>query len=183
MMNEKEMHKTKPGREEMTRSKTKKLVAKLFKAMEDFKTTHELLKPRYKVIATFPFNNYFMLNEVMELNEFDDRGHLSLHEYFINKGSLSGIESPVVFHESALNLYPHLFKRLEWWEDRRPDEMPEYVSANNGDGVFKARFDTEETSAYFMYLDERGIHPFSPTGFSPATREEFEAFTSTNKEK
>lgn len=36
--------------------------------------------------------------------------------------------------------YPHLFKRLSWWEEREESEMPEYVK-NAADGiVFKVEY-------------------------------------------
>ena len=28
--------------------------------------------------------------------------------------------------------FPHLFKELAWWEERKPEEMPEYVEDSNG---------------------------------------------------
>lgn len=28
--------------------------------------------------------------------------------------------------------YPHLFEEVQWWEDRKPEDMPEYVKDNKG---------------------------------------------------
>lgn len=29
--------------------------------------------------------------------------------------------------QSFYNQYPHLFRKLEWWEERKPEEMPTHV--------------------------------------------------------
>jgi hypothetical protein len=94
-------------------------------------TTEQLSKPRYKVIATYPFNDHFMLNEVITLDEFDGREHLAAHmkEHFVIQRPLNPHSDrlPLTMHESTFNLYPHLFRRLEWWQEREISDLPEYV--------------------------------------------------------
>jgi hypothetical protein len=83
----------------------------------------ELLKPRYKVIADYPFNKSFKIGEVIALNEIDDRPHLVKEEYAL-------IQNTVVthtFYKTDFDKYPHLFKKLEWWQERKESDMPEYV--------------------------------------------------------
>lgn len=59
----------------------------------------ELLKPRYKCIADWPFMpRHIKVGELVA-------------EVFIIKAAK----------------YPHLFKKLEWWEERKPEDMPEYL--------------------------------------------------------
>jgi hypothetical protein len=75
------------------------------------KKVEDLLKPRYKVIADYPGNDTPV-------------------------GTIHDNEFTVRFHEKTLNSYPHLFKKLEWWEERKESEMPEYVKSKNADKNF-----------------------------------------------
>lgn len=61
-------------------------------------STEELLRPRYKVIAQYPFSPHPI-------------GHII----------------KTAFGNKYFDQYPHLFKKLEWYEERNIDEMPEYV--------------------------------------------------------
>ena len=69
------------------------------------KTVEELLMPRWKVIADYP-NSIFKVGQIMERSgygEFDIINHCNCSRY------------------------PHIFKPIEWWEDRAVEDMPEYV--------------------------------------------------------
>lgn len=68
-------------------------------------TTEELLKPRYKVIADYPGSQY-SAGDILTV----------IGTELYTKGSIEFFEQ-----------YPHLFKSLQWWEDRKPEDMPEYV--------------------------------------------------------
>ena len=63
--------------------------------------TEDLMKPRYKVIADYP-GNIWMVGTIMDLD--------------MSKQLVS-------FYDK----YPHLFRKLEWWEERKIEDMPEYV--------------------------------------------------------
>jgi hypothetical protein len=66
------------------------------------KDVQELLKPRYKAIS--PNENHY-------------------------PGSfwkIGDIIDPTGRH-TQFDKYPHLFRKLEWWEERKPEEMPLYV--------------------------------------------------------
>ena len=69
----------------------------------------ELLKPRFKVIADYP-ESKFKVGEIIQL---------TWNDPFPDK--YGG-------YETFYNKYPHLFKKLEWWEDRKESEMPQYVA-------------------------------------------------------
>lgn len=116
-------------------------------------TPEELLKPRYLVVASYPH---------MEQDQ-------------IGVGDIiSPYGMGFMFPKSVEAMYeahPHLFRRLEWHEYREEKDMPEYVKGR--DGVYKANFDHDSTSTYWMFLNERGIHPFNPSDFQPATLEEY----------
>lgn len=61
----------------------------------------ELLKPRYKVIADYP-NSIWTVGEILP-------------------------DFPEPYAKENFGKYPHLFKPLQWWEERENKDMPEYV--------------------------------------------------------
>lgn len=65
-------------------------------------TVEELLKPRYRVSQDFPTSEF-------------------------NVGSI--LYDDVVFsQEFKIKKYPNIFKKIEWWEFRNKNDMPEYVT-------------------------------------------------------
>lgn len=81
----------------------------------------DLLKPRYKVIAYYP-GSPFEIGEVLELS--------TLPPYTNGNGdkelNLYGNENDAVPEEDVIEAHT-VFRKLEWWEERKPEEMPEYV--------------------------------------------------------
>ena len=78
-------------------------------------TAEQLLKPRYEVIADYPFNPYQIGDLVQNIAntsvalyaKINDTDHLSSIEYF--------------------DKFPHLFRKLNWWENRKAEDMPKQV--------------------------------------------------------
>lgn len=112
--------------------------------------TEELLRPRWKLIADYPDNP-------------DKIGAIYNPEYYLERN--------IAFFDK----YPHLFKKLQWWEDRKPEEMPEYVKHPRFDDVFKIV--SIETKYMSVYLDDETF-PRSLAHFIPATKEEYLTFKS-----
>jgi len=81
-------------------------------------TKEELLIPRYlcesPTDSHYPYSP-FKVGDILTLNQISGNGS--------NCCTING----VVYSEAALNKYPHLFRRLEWWEFRDEKDMPEYV--------------------------------------------------------
>jgi hypothetical protein len=73
------------------------------------KTNDELMQPRYKVIADYPASDYKVGLIISDIGP-------NFCEY--------------------LERYPHLFKKLEWWQDLKPIDFPKYVKWKFG-GVFR----------------------------------------------
>lgn len=73
-------------------------------------SVEELLKPRYKVIADYP-----------SLGSAAKFGSIIEGEYVLDRGEWYPMEK-----------YPHIFKSLQWWEEREEKYMPEYVKYENG---------------------------------------------------
>lgn len=83
-------------------------------------TPKQLLQPRYEVIADYP-NSPFKVGEILNFKEIYPFSGLSFDIPHL------GIVAPEYFDK-----YPHLFRRLEWWEKRKPEDMPEYVKHKTG---------------------------------------------------
>jgi len=69
----------------------------------------DLMAPRYKVVADYPH----MENDQIEIGDI-----------------ISPYGMGFMYPEEVKKMYesfPHLFRKLNWWEERRPEEMPEYV--------------------------------------------------------
>jgi len=95
------------------------------------KAIDDLLRPRYKVIADYP-DNEFEVGEILP-------------------------DDVVSNEEDEILKYPHLFKKLEWWEERQISEMPEYVK-------LPAWHDENETE--FLHVDGKNSwHHFNEAGY------------------
>lgn len=80
---------------------------------------NELMKARYKVIADYPLR-YFEIGEIFY--PADEKN------YCVVEGG---------YFSSDLTKYPHLFKKLFWWQEINIDEMPEYVKDIPTGKIFK----------------------------------------------
>jgi len=74
-------------------------------------TTEELMNPRYKVIADYP-NSPFNIGEILLLKS------KNCYESNLDKQ---------IYTDRYPEKYPHLFKPLAWPEERKPEDMPEYL--------------------------------------------------------
>ena len=132
-------------------------------------STEELLKPRYKVIADYP-NSDWKLNEILDRD-----------------WSWDGDDENGFAH--SISQYPHLFKKLEWWEEREEKDMPEYVKHKIDSEVYKLQKQSETTpsDAYCIKRASIGTESYyqwvSLYDLLPATYEEYEQYLSqqTNK--
>lgn len=64
-------------------------------------TAKELLNPRFEVIADYP-NSNFKIGQVIECTDIFEEG----------------------FPSSWFLPYPHLFRKMNWWECRTKEQMP-----------------------------------------------------------
>lgn len=70
-------------------------------------TPEELMQPRYEVIADYP-GSFEAVGEVITITE--------------------NILTVSAQQRLRYDKYPGIYRRLDWWEHRKPEEMPEYVS-------------------------------------------------------
>lgn len=77
-------------------------------------TAQELMVPRFKVIADYPYCPV-KVNEQLE--------NVTESLYVISKVG----ENENIWHLSEIEKFPHIFKKLNWWESRKPEDMPKQV--------------------------------------------------------
>ena len=76
----------------------------------------ELLKPRYEVIAEYP-KCQFKTGEI-----------LSRIKFATNDCYHTDLFAPVGGHLlSELEMFPHLFRKMDWWEFRSVENMPSKI--------------------------------------------------------
>lgn len=77
----------------------------------------DLLNPRYQVIADYP-QNTLPTGNILNLEMNTDA-----------KGDYWYFSTPTIFlMQDVLDKYPHLFRKLAWYEERDPKELPLYLS-------------------------------------------------------
>jgi len=80
-------------------------------------TAEKLLLPRFEVIADYPNANY-KVGDILEMKAFTS------NKYFHNSDD---IFVGNFFTQADLENYPHLFKKIKWWEHRKAEDMPKKV--------------------------------------------------------
>lgn len=138
-------------------------------------TPEELMKPRYKVIADYPGCPY----EIGTILYVDEHGELY--------SPIAGYsQSAVKIMQKEVDKFPHLIKLCTWWEDRMPEDMPEYVNVDHSrgdwveftiehiDGVNRWWDFNEKGECYSYRLKNGGGHLISY--MSPATEAEYNAY-------
>ena len=118
-------------------------------------SNEELMKPRWKVIADYPGSDYH-IGEILDR----DWGWVGNDE---------------IGFKHQVSHYPHLFKKLEWWEERDETNFPKYVKIE--DRVIKVEKWIIEKSSVWMSLQypEKSFtmgSKYYPPVF-PATEEEY----------
>ena len=76
-----------------------------------------LLQPRFEVIATYPNSNY-KVGDILYKIEY------ATEEWYDNGNVF-------IIHRQEIEKYPHLFKKLAWWEKRTEKEMPKYIKIDH----------------------------------------------------
>ena len=130
-------------------------------------TPEQLLQPRYLVIADYP---------VADLNIGDIYQFENIHPfsgYSLQFGK--AIIAPKYFDK-----FPHLFRRLEWWEHRNPKDMPEYVKTINGKSVYKFYGFGSLGNSYAKVKDDEYRSNYLLSALLPATKEEYDNYKTVN---
>lgn len=120
-------------------------------------SNEELMKPRYKVIADYPKSLYHV-------------GDILNGGWGSEDCIYCDTDGPRWRH------YPHLFRPLEWWEERKPEDMPQYVKSLGGNSV--RTVDHFEMSREKVIFEGGIIRPVYK--WHPATIEEYNTYINKN---
>lgn len=126
----------------------------------------ELMKPRYKVIADWPGNKA----PVGSILTYDD-------EYFKSQGGWRK------WH----NQYPAIYKELSWYEERKVEDMPEYlrsIEPNTGipvDEINKVEMWNIRKDRITQVFLEGSKYPYEAGYFLPATEQEYNEYQQKQK--
>jgi len=130
-------------------------------------TVEELLMPRYRVIADYPHNPY-KIGDLLE--EFTKTAFKLTVTY--NGNSMDETQANT-YPASAIEKMPHLFRKLNWWEERKVEDMPEYVKPVSAPYyIFKVVKFTQDEYCYFIGNNDKEIGEFT-SRFTPATEQEY----------
>lgn len=105
----------------------------------------QLMLPRWKVISDYPGSPYVI---------------------GVIKNWLTSIN---------MDDYPHIFKRLEWWEETAIKDMPEYIKYPS-ERIVKAKWEWNQQEQ--CYLAQSG---YSNSVIEPATIEEYDNYINSKK--
>lgn len=112
-------------------------------------TTKELMTPRYKAIADYP------------------RGAHQKGDVFI---CIDWLHEDLEFYDQ----YPHLFRKLEWWEERAVDDMPEYIKNISSGRIEKVIDKTNDDPEVITVIGHDGSKKYrSLRHVLPSTEGEF----------
>lgn len=127
-------------------------------------SVEELLKPRYKVEGPYPGSRYKVGDMVESLGE---------NVFDLYKDGVT------YYNESELKKYPQLFRLMDWWEDRKKKDLPEYVKIR---GVFfkVGKWDAKNSDNIWAHIGKRCYYS---NICIPATKEDYETYLTTNKLK
>src|ERR1044072_2667751 len=128
--------------------------------------SNDLLKPRYKVIADYPGNAY----KLGDIITFVEDG---CSELIANYSAVNGDRTRLMSAKKKSDKYPHLFKKLEWWEGRNLEEMPEYLNCPSRKMFFKVE---KWHKSYFIM---NGRQKMQYKNYKPASAAEYEAYLQT----
>ena len=131
-------------------------------------TTEEPLSSRWKVIADYP-KSVFNVGDILINNSIYPQEYISWEDYG------KDVYCP--------NDFPDIFQKLEWWEERSIEDMPEYVKhigSEDGDAPFeintihKVVWDRVELCSITPYNDNLGHWNYlNVYEVKPATEEEY----------
>jgi len=124
-------------------------------------SVEELLLPRFKVIASYP-DSKTAVGEIFTLKFRPHNGNV----YGIEISGTAGI-----WDEAYFERYPHIFRKLEWHEERADEDMPQYVK-HPKIGVMKVADKKHDYREW--HVDGEIEHRFAKKGWGiPATEEEY----------
>ena len=139
-------------------------------------TPNELMNRRFKVIAPYPHSPY-QVGDLVEMGVQSFHITTTRDDSYLNESG----KCENYFSIAEVEKYPHLFREMPWYEDRKVEDMPEYVK----DKISGKIFNPVHFSNHWAYPSKNGCafggrHIRYET-LLPATQEEYEQFKAKNK--
>ena len=126
---------------------------------------NSLTTTRFKVIADYP-NDSFPVGSILERISNATNDHYSVAPYTFGNTIM----------RKTLEKYSHIFQKLEWWEYRADEDMPQYVRLNSKiHKVDKWKFNYQNVRIANIYHDQQTL-VMSQHDFVPATKQEYDNF-------
>lgn len=133
-------------------------------------TPEQLLRPRYKVIADYPCRPH----PIGSIIEWCGDPH-ETKTLFTLPGSQHN------YPEFKFKEYPNLFRKLEWWEERKPEDMPNYVRSIKQEYWHGINVDNVIAVKEWVlllnipYIIQSDTEEYHPSNFLPANESEYTA--------
>lgn len=104
----------------------------------------ELMNPRYKVIADF-WDNPFYIGQVLTfkilrepiLPPLEELESGNVTKYLYTEFIAMSDGGSASYCEKSFSQYPNLFKELKWWEERDETDLPKYALSKTSGHVLK----------------------------------------------
>lgn len=144
-------------------------------------STKQLLKDRYKVTGPYPHSVY-SIGDIIDFSDGYSSKPLTKTPYDDQWG-YDNLQTNY-FDADEIKQYPNLFKKLEWWEGRKPEDMPAFI--RYGDmAVYRVRWDFSENNlGYIAWAADREDYtlPLQPH-VRPATEQEYNEWLNKKPQK
>lgn len=129
-------------------------------------TTEQLLIPRYKVIADYPRSKY-NIGDILELPVKVLCTNCATGEKQLEYAQTHGDT------ESDFDSYPAIFRRMNWAEERKPEELPEYVKHVKSGFIEKIKAYERHNLILFAIVDTEGSNMRLIDYIEPSTEEAY----------
>lgn len=142
-------------------------------------TPEQLLTPRYKVVADYPASPY-NVGDILIFWEISQGYDESKRPITLDLQEEHGWEIQRRVDEEEFKKFPHIFKPLQWWEERKLEEMPQYIRLTRIGLVKKVEkwhtglrcFDAMHEGRIYPYDIETPAHELEQR-YMPATESEY----------
>lgn len=146
-------------------------------------TKDDLMIPRYEVISDWFGNEDFEVGQVLTLIKNNDhRDYLTNPFHYMVMGGMYSYS----VSQDQLDLYPHLFRKIGWWENRNSEDLPMYLKwrypADNRPEPkvikVKSHFNTTDKdwrnhSVHIFAAENAPSNTYTYNPFVPATEQEY----------
>lgn len=144
-------------------------------------TVDELMRPRFKVVEDYPYSEY----EVGLIIEFEEEKCT----YYTGQPEWETV--PIKYKDGGgwlkccikkFEPYPRIFKPMEWWEERKAEDMPRYVISKHTSVCYMVDeyndLQLQEDGCLFMVNNKY----YSCSYFLPTTEEGYNNFINKQKQ-